>query len=154
MSREIERKFLVRVDALPAEAHVGGARFEQGYLSTDPAVRVRASEEGGVSRAWLTIKGPGTIDRLELEYEIPIADARAMLPLCKAVLTKVRRRIRVGAHTWDTDEFTGAHAGLWLAEVELASIDEAFERPSWIGDEVSSDARYTNAALARAGRAP
>jgi adenylate cyclase len=153
--REIERKFLVRVDALPASARSGGARFDQGYLSIDPAVRVRAShEEDGTKRAWLTVKGPGKIDRMELEYEVPHADAVAMLPLCKDALTKIRRRVKVGAHVWDLDEFTGAHAGLWLAEVELSAVDEPFERPSWIGDEVSDDGRYTNAALARAGRAP
>ena len=154
MSVEIERKFLVRVDALPPEARTGGARFEQGYLSLEPAVRVRASEENGVGRAWLTIKGPGKIERLELEYEIPIADARALLPMCKAVLTKIRRTVTVGKHVWEIDEFTGAHAGLWLAEIELRAPDEPFERPVWIGDEVSDDERYANAALARAGRAP
>ena len=151
---EIERKFLVRVDALPASARHGGASFEQGYLSFEPAVRVRASDENGEKRAWLTIKGPGVIERVELEYAIPYDDARAMLPLCKAALTKIRRRVRVGAHTWDLDELTGAHAGLWLAEVELTAADEPFERPPWLGDEVSHDPRYANAALARAGQPP
>lgn len=155
MSVEIERKFLVRVDALPPEARSGGSSYEQGYLAYEPSIRVRASrEEDGAARAWLTIKGPGIIERTELEYEIPFADAQTLLAMCKAKLTKVRRRVNVGAHTWEIDELGGAHAGLWLAEIELGAADEAFERPAWVGEEVSHDPRYTNAALARAGRPP
>jgi adenylate cyclase len=153
-NREIERKFLVRPALLPADALGNGASFEQGYLATDPTVRVRRSERKGETLAFLTIKGPGVIDRLELEYAIPPEDARALLGLAKWTLTKVRHRIVVAAHTWDVDCFTGAHAGLWLAEIELARQDEPFEVPPWADREVSLDARYSNAALARAGRVP
>ena len=161
-TREIEHKFLVRVERLPDAARTGGARLTQGYLSFVPSVRVRVSETieigggagGPETKAWLTIKGPGVIERAEYEYEIPTAHAREMLGLCAATLTKTRRRVPVGAHTWDVDEFTGSHAGLWLAEVEISAQGEDFERPPWLGEEVSKDGRYANGALARAGRAP
>jgi adenylate cyclase len=156
MAREIERKFLVRDADLPRGALAHGVAMTQGYLAYDPSIRVRLTrdEATGAERAYLNIKGPGMIDRAEFEYDVPVDDARALLGLCHAALTKVRYHVPVGGHRWDLDRFTGAHAGLWLAEVELASADEAFERPGWLGDEVSLDKRYTNGALARAGRAP
>jgi CYTH domain-containing protein len=154
-NREIERKFLVDAARVPAAARQHGARFEQGYLSFTPSVRVRRSERDGAEpEAWITIKGPGMIDRAEFEYPIPAADARELLKLCAARLTKTRYRVPFGKHVWDLDEFSGAHHGLWLAEVELAAADESFERPPWLGIEVSGDARYANSALASAGRAP
>jgi adenylate cyclase len=153
-NREIERKFLVRPLLIPADALRNGAAFEQGYLATEPTVRVRRSVLAGEAFGFLTIKGPGMIDRLELEYAIPPEDARALLALSKWSLSKVRHRIAFGAHTWDVDAFTGDHAGLWLAEIELGREDEPFERPPWVADEVSLDPRYSNAALARAGHAP
>lgn len=155
MGVEIERKFLVRSELLPREALTDGARFAQGYLSLEPTVRVRRSErEGAAPRAWLTVKGPGAITRAEFEYEIPAADAAAMLPLCVAALSKTRYRLRVGAHTWDLDHFHEPFAGLWLAEVELDRADAPFERPAWLGDEVSDDPQYTNAAIALALTSP
>ena len=154
MGREIERKFLVRTERLPASARTGGARLTQGYLAHTPSVRVRIAESERGAEAWLTVKGPGMIERAEYEYAIPVDDARGLLELCAASLTKVRRHVEVGAHTWDLDEFTGAHAGLWLAEVELSAQTEEFERPDWLGEEVTDDPRYTNSALARAGRCP
>jgi adenylate cyclase len=155
MHREIERKFLVRTERLPAGARADGARLTQGYLAYEPSIRVRLSEgssEG--ARGWITIKSKGTLVRDEFEYEVPPDDARALLALAKASLAKVRYRVRVGAHTWDLDEFAGPHQGLWLAEVELGSEDEDFARPDWLGDEVTHDPRYTNVALARTGRVP
>ena len=155
LNREIERKFLVDPARIPADARQHGARFEQGYLAFAPSVRVRRSERDGAdAEAWITIKGPGMVDRAEFEYAIPADDARQLLDLSVARLTKTRYRVPFGAHVWDLDEFSGAHHGLWLAEVELAATDEAFEHPPWLGDEVSGDARYANSALARAGRAP
>lgn len=162
MPTEIERKFLVRPDALANAAPPGvarsparGARFTQGYLCTSPVVRVRLAEHpDGRAEAWLTIKGPGKITRGEYEYAIPYEHARELLALCAAVLAKTRYHVPVGAHTWDLDEFHGAHAGLWLAEVELSRPDETFERPPWLGAEVTDDPRYTNAALATAGGVP
>jgi adenylate cyclase len=155
MAREIERKFRVKRDRLPEQALRQGKRLWQGYLSYEPSVRVRLSEGSSKqSGAWITIKGAGTLSRDEFEYEIPIEDARALLTLAKSSLKKVRYVIREGSHDWEVDEFEGPHSGLWLAEVELDSEDEAFERPDWVGDEVTNDPRYANSALARAGTAP
>jgi adenylate cyclase len=155
MPHEIERKFLVRTDALPPAARTGGARYAQGYLSTDPSVRVRLADGGTPgARAWITIKGPGLRTRSEFEYAIPASDAEALLGLCRVSLTKIRRELHIGAHVWEVDEFTGAHAGLWLAEVELDDESERFEAPSWLGREVTEDPRYTNSALATAGTPP
>lgn len=152
MPIEIERKFLVREGLLRRELLTDGARFAQGYLSLEPTVRVRRSERRGApARAWLTVKGPGSLSRAEFEYEIPAADAEAMFPLCVAVLSKTRYRVPVGAHTWDLDHFHEPFAGLWLAEVELKRPDEPFTPPPWIGEEVTEDPQYTNAAIALAG---
>ncbi len=148
MPTEIERKFLVDRGALPANLH-GGARFTQGYLSVEPVVRVRLSErEGRDPEAWLTIKGTGTLSRAEYEYPIPSEHAREMIGLCVAVLSKTRHHVEVGEHAWDLDEYHGALDGFWLAEVELDHEGESFERPAWVADEVTSDATYTNVALA------
>lgn len=152
MGTEIERKFLVRAERLPKDALGRGARFAQAYLSLEPTVRVRRSErEGEPPRAWLTVKGPGSRTRAEWEYEIPPDDALAMIPLAVASLDKTRYRVPVGAHVWDLDLFHNPFAGLWLAEVELARPDEDFVRPPWLGDEVTDDPQYTNAAIALAG---
>lgn len=152
MGVEIERKFLVDAAKVPPEARAGGSRFAQGYLSREPTVRVRLAErEGEAARAWLTVKGPGSLTRAEFEYEIPEADARAMLALCGAVLSKTRHRVTVGAHVWDLDEFHAPFPDLWLAEVELSHPDEPFTRPAWLGAEVTDDPQYSNAAIALAG---
>lgn len=158
MKVEIERKFLVRPAKVPLSAKTGGQRFTQGYLSSRPSVRVRL-EHGG--RAWLTIKSDAAEhdaehapSRKEFEYEIPTEDAHSLLGLCLYSLDMIRYRVKVGSHEWEIDEFLGPHKGLWMAEIELSRPDESFERPEWITDEVSDDDRYTNGALAKAGRAP
>jgi adenylate cyclase len=109
-------------------------------------VRVRAAGE----QAWLTIKGLTiNLTRLEYEYEIPVADARYMLEhLCQQpIIDKTRYAVHYAGHRWDVDEFHGANEGLRVAEIELRSEDETFERPPWLGAEVSGDARYYNARL-------
>lgn len=146
MATEIERKFLIAHDGWREDAR--GQHFRQGYLSTDKArvVRVRTVDDLG----YLTIKGPTRgISRTEFEYPIPLADAEAMLEtLChKPIIDKTRYRIRHGAHVFEVDEFHGENAGLIVAEVELGSEDEAFERPDWLGEEVTGDSRYANANL-------
>lgn len=146
MATEIERKFLLRHDGWRQGAR--GRRYRQGYLSTavERVVRVRCVDDD----AWLTIKGATKgVSRLEFEYPIPLADAEAMLAdLClPPIIDKTRYRIPHGAHCWEVDEFHGVNAGLVIAEIELGSEDESFERPDWIGEEVSGDPRYFNANL-------
>ncbi len=146
MGEEIERKFLVRGDAWRATAK--SSAFRQGFLSTEPerTVRVRLAGE----RGWLTIKGITVgARRAEYEYEIPGDDAALMLEtLCKRpLIEKVRHTLVVAEHTWEIDVFEGDNAGLVVAEVELAAEDEKFERPAWLGEEVTDDLRYFNSSL-------
>lgn len=149
MNMEIERKFLVVGDRW--RTSVGpGLRCEQGYLSTSAdgaTVRVRQMDGTG----FLTIKGPTAgFSRIEIEYEIPEKDARDMLDrLCGSrTVRKTRYRIDLGGLVWEIDEFSGANDGLVLAEVELESETQTFEKPGWLGRDVSKDPRYFNAALA------
>ncbi len=148
MGVEIERKFLVDGDAWRT---LGEATLlRQGYLSADPARTVRVRIDG--ARAFLTIKGRSVgASRSEWEYPIPVDEAAELLDgLCQQPLVeKVRRRIAVGPHTWEVDEFLGANAGLVVAEIELACEDEAFEKPDWIGREVTGETRYFNSNLIR-----
>lgn len=149
MGIEIERKFLLRNDDWRAEADTG-TEFRQGYLHADANIAVRVRSAGDA--AWLTIKGGSDgISRREFEYAVPVADAQEMLAhLCRRPLIEKRRHhVRRGKHVWEIDVFAGANAGLVIAEIELSSPDESFERPDWLGDEVSDDPRYYNAALSR-----
>ncbi|MHC4179754.1 MAG: CYTH domain-containing protein [Planctomycetota bacterium] len=146
MGKEIERKFLVSGEAWRALAE--GVAYRQGYLSTvkERTVRVRTIGDKG----FLTIKGITVgATRSEYEYPIPADDANQMLDdLCeKPIIEKRRYKIPQGGFTWEVDEFDGVNAGLIVAEVELESEDQAFEKPSWVGDEVSGDPRYFNANL-------
>ncbi|HKK04152.1 MAG TPA: CYTH domain-containing protein [Gammaproteobacteria bacterium] len=146
MATEIERKFLVSSAEWKGDAV--GHRLQQGYLSLDKArtIRVRVAEE----RAWINIKGlTRGITRSEFEYPVPLEDARRMLDeLCiRPVIDKTRYLIPCGRHRWEVDEFHGRNAGLVIAEIELAREDEDFERPHWLGEEVSGDPRYFNASL-------
>ena len=148
MGVEIERKFLVRGDAWRA---LGEAQLmRQGYLSTDPDRTVRVRIEG--ESATLTIKGRSVgASRGEWEYAIPLADAAELLErLCQQpLIEKYRHRIAHAGMLWEVDEFLGANAGLVVAEIELASEEQAFERPEWIADEVTDDRRYFNSNLIR-----
>jgi adenylate cyclase len=144
MGIEIERKFLIDTTKLPQLGE--GTALHQGYLSRRPAVRIRATPKG----AWLTIKGPGTLKRQEFEYPIPAADAQQMLELCYARLSKHRYRLPFQGHIWEVDEFLGMGA-FWLAEIELTTADESFEKPPWLGLEVTGDPHYTNIEIAEFG---
>ena len=146
MGHEIERKFLVEGTAWKRGRD--GRHFRQGYLNTAKERTVRVRTEG--ERAVLTVKGPTLgVTRQEFEYAIPWADATRMLDhLCeRPLIEKTRYRVPVGRHTWDVDEFHGENDGLIVAEIELASESEPFDRPSWLGREVSGDPRYFNANL-------
>jgi adenylate cyclase len=148
MAAEIERKFLVADDSW-RDGCPPGVRIAQGYLTQDPerSVRVRLAGEN----AWITVKGRlQGITRAEYEYPIPAADARDLLEMClPSVIDKTRHRIEHRSHVWEIDVFHGANEGLVIAEVELEHEDLNPERPSWLGDEVSDDARYLNANLAQ-----
>ena len=153
MAIEIERKFLVSGDGWRAAAERSEA-MAQGYLNQVDGLAggdlasVRVRLEG--PRAALNIKScePGR-SRQEFEYPLPVEDARALLALCTGGRVEKRRHyVRHGAHLWEVDEFEGDNAGLVVAEIELASADEAFARPDWIGAEVTDAPRYYNLALA------
>jgi adenylate cyclase len=148
MAAEIERKFLVIGDNW--RHFTQGTAYRQGYLSTDKDRTVRVRTAGG--RGFLTVKGLTTgVSRLEFEYEIPFADADQILnELCeRPLIEKTRYSIRAGPRIWEVDEFHGDNAGLVVAEVELSSEEEVFDRPEWIGREVSNDPRFFNANLVR-----
>ncbi|KKO61007.1 CYTH domain protein [Janthinobacterium sp. KBS0711] len=148
MGVEIERKFLLQGDAWRGLGQA--VLLRQGYLSSarERVVRVRIEGE----QAMLTIKGANVgATRGEWEYPIPLADAAELLDgLCEQpLIEKVRHRIEHAGMVWEVDEFLGANAGLVVAEIELASEDQPFDKPEWIGAEVSGDARYYNANLIR-----
>ncbi|MHB8770934.1 MAG: CYTH domain-containing protein [Syntrophales bacterium] len=148
MGTEIERKFLVTGEAWKAPG--AGTRYCQGYLSSAKERTVRVRRVG--NRGYLTVKGITTgATRSEFEYEIPAADADTMLnDLCeKPLIEKNRYTLRVGKHTWEIDEFFGENQGLVVAEVELATEEEAFEKPGWVAAEVTHDPRYFNANLGK-----
>jgi adenylate cyclase len=145
---EIERKFLVRSDAWRHQVRVS-TQMRQGYLNNEEHCSVRVRVAG--DQAWLNLKGVTLgAQRLEFEYAIPLADAQRMLEAlsCKPVIEKTRHQVDVGRHTWEIDVFEGANAGLIVAEIELDDPDEAFERPPWVGAEVTDDSRYYNTCLA------
>ena len=147
MALEIERKFLVDKRKLHKLEFFSEEQITQGYLSNHPAVRVRLKDE----RGFLTIKSATIgISRQEFEYEIPAEDARQLLKLCgRNVLKKYRRKVSYKGHVWEIDFFAGRHAGLILAEVELASPDERVDLPDWVTKEVSRDTRYFNSNLVK-----
>lgn len=145
---EIERKFLVKSPEFKDQA-TGCSHFVQGYITSPPAktVRVRIADD----KAYLTIKGSGSasgMSRFEWEMEIPGKDALALLGICEGgVIEKDRYYVPFAGHTFEVDEFFGDNEGLVMAEVELSSEDEAFEKPEWLGQEVTGDARYYNSSL-------
>ncbi|WP_300567419.1 CYTH domain-containing protein [Flavobacterium sp.] len=145
---EIERKFLVLNHDF-IDLAVTKNRIVQGYLNSNPerTVRIRIKGETG----YLTIKGKGNdsgTTRLEWETEIPLADAEKLLGLCEnGVIDKIRYEIPSGKHTYEVDIFSGENEGLVMAEIELNSEDEAFEKPQWLGAEVTGDERFYNAYL-------
>ena len=147
MAYEIERKFLVNGDYKShAFKHYN---IQQGYLilSGTDVVRVRIRDDKG----FLTIKtadGDSGIRRNEWEYEVPLKDAQDMLALCEeGVIKKIRYLIRHGEHVFEVDEFFEENEGLHLAELELEHEDEAYDRPEWLGEEVTGNVRYFNSFL-------
>ena len=147
---EIERKFLVSSDAFKNDA-LRKNHIAQGYLNSVPERTVRVRIKGDTG--YLTIKGKSNetgLSRFEWEKEIPLADAKALLLLCeKGIIEKKRYEVPVGKHLFEVDEFFGENEGLLLAEVELQSESEFFEKPHWLGEEVTQDQRYYNSYLSK-----
>jgi adenylate cyclase len=147
---EIERKFLVKNDSFKKEAFAKN-HIAQGYLSSVPerTVRVRIKGEKG----FLTIKGASNdsgLSRFEWEREIPVSEAKSLLLLCeKGVIDKTRFEIKKGNHVFEVDEFYNDNEGLIVAEIELDSENDTFEKPDWLGKEVTGDIRYYNAYLSK-----
>ena len=147
---EIERKFLVKNETYKSES-IKKQLITQGYLSSDSkrSVRIRICEQN----AYITIKGQtsesGT-SRYEWEKEINIEDAKQLMLLCReGVVTKIRHLIPLKNHTFEVDEFLKDNSGLVIAEIELSNENEDFERPSWLGKEVTGIKKYYNSQLSQ-----
>ncbi len=147
MAQEIERKFLVKGDF--KDLAKKETRITQGYLSSVPerTVRVRVKGEKG----FITVKGIGNesgASRYEWEKEIPTEEVKELLKICEpGVIDKTRYLVEAGEHTYEVDEFYGDNQGLTVAEVELNTEDEKFEKPEWLGEEVTGDVKYYNSML-------
>lgn len=149
MALEIERKFLVTDDSYKQQAY-SCDRIAQGYICRQGGNSARVRLRG--DKGYITIKGPSFdgISRYEWEKEIPASEARELLKLCHGgIIDKCRYLVDYGNHTFEIDEFYGDNEGLVVAEVELASADEPFERPSFLGIEVTGEAKYYNGHLSR-----
>ncbi len=148
MGKEIERKFLVKSDAFKA-ASKKSKRITQGYISSVPERTVRVRIKG--DKGFITIKGIGNesgASRFEWEKEIPVDEVNELLKICEpGIIDKTRYLVEVGNHTFEVDEFYGDNEGLTVAEVELQSEDEEFEKPEWLGEEVTGDVKYFNSML-------
>lgn len=145
---EIERKFLVTSNDFIEQAN-NCFHIIQGYLSSVPerTIRIRIKD----TKAYITIKGKTEgISRLEWEKEISIKEAEQLLLLCENnVIDKIRYEIPIGNHIYEVDIFARANKGLIIAEIELTSENDFFEKPNWLGQEVSDDIRYYNSYLSK-----
>ena len=149
MGCEIERKFLLRDSSWRAAAQPP-RRLVQGYFDGSRGFTLRVRDDDGVGK--LTIKGrPTGCSRSEFEYTIPIGDVETMLnEFCQPrIVEKLRYLVEFGGFVWEVDEYLGANAGLFTAEIELPSEDTEFAVPPWLGAEISDIPFYTNAALSR-----
>ncbi|WP_282117654.1 CYTH domain-containing protein [Maribacter aquivivus] len=147
---EIERKFLVKSDDYKSVAS-SKTRIVQGFLNTDPnrTVRVRIKGDAG----FITVKGKSNASgtsRFEWEKEITVEEADALLKLCeKGILDKYRYEISVGNHVYEVDEFFVENEGLTIAEIELNDENESFQKPAWLGIEVTGEVKYYNSQLSK-----
>jgi CYTH domain-containing protein len=147
---EIERKFLVTALDFIQQA-TAKLSIAQGYLNSHPArtVRIRTQGECG----YITIKGKGNesgTTRMEWETEITLSEAKALLAICEeGGIHKTRYRVPAGIHTYEVDVFEGENKGLVVAEIELTNEQESFSKPHWLGQEVTGDQKYYNAALSK-----
>jgi adenylate cyclase len=147
---EIERKFLITSSAFK-EAATSKFHIAQGYLNSDPERTVRVRIKGDIG--FLTVKGKGNesgTTRLEWETELSLTDAKPLLAICeKGTIEKVRYEVPAGDHIYEVDEFLGENVGLFVAEIELHDENESFVKPFWLGEEVTGDSKYYNAALSK-----
>jgi CYTH domain-containing protein len=145
--KEIERKFLVNNEELEFIKTHRGIRIEQAYIQNEKDRTVRLRTKG--DKAFLTIKsGTTTLSRDEFEYQIPVEDALAMMDAMELkTLTKTRYEIELNQHKWEVDVFEGKLEGLIIAEIELKTEDEYFQKPTWLREEVTFDSNYLNANL-------
>lgn len=147
---EIERKFLVISEDYRKQA-VAKTHIVQGFLNTDANRTVRIRIKG--DQGFLTVKGKSSksgTTRFEWEKEISVADAQQLLELCEDILLeKMRYKVPFGNHIFEVDEFHAVHQGLIIAEVELQDENEKFEKPHWLGQEVTGDVRYYNSWLSK-----
>ena len=147
---EIERKFLVKSDAFKNEAF-SKSRIVQGFLNSDAERTVRVRIKGDMG--FLTVKGisnaSGT-SRFEWEKEIPLSEAEQLLSLCeKGSIDKTRYFVKADKHIFEVDEFHGENDGLVVAEIELNDENETFQKPNWLGKEVTGEVKYYNSQLAK-----
>ena len=147
---EIERKFLVKSDGFRQKA-TSQTRIVQGFLNTDPDRTVRVRIKG--DKGFLTVKGASNesgTTRFEWETEITASEAANLIDLCEAgILEKIRFELPFGNHLYEVDEFLGENKGLVLAEFELNHEDERFEKPDWLGEEVTGQVQYYNSQLSK-----
>lgn len=147
---EIERKFLVTSEAFKNDA-INSYHIKQGFLNRNPerTVRVRLKNDKGI----LTVKGKSSEDglsRFEWETEISKTDAEALLQLCeRGVIHKTRYEVSHNNHLFEVDVFHAENKGLIIAEIELTSENESFEKPHWLGKEVTGDVKYYNSNLSK-----
>lgn len=148
MPQEIERKFLVKSEAYKAEA-CKETRIIQGYLLSIPERIVRVRIQG--NRGFITIKGKSSdsgASRYEWEKEISVTEAEELLQLCEpGMINKTRYEVKAGRFKFEVDEFYGENQGLVVAEIELSDENDAFEKPAWLGEEVTGERKYYNAML-------
>lgn len=147
---EIERKFLVKSEVYKKEVS-SKTLIVQGFLNTHPERTVRVRMEG--NKGFLTVKGKSTKDgttRFEWETEISTQEAKALLNLCEeGIIEKYRYEIPFAQNLFEIDEFLGDNKGLVIAEIELDKINQSFEKPSWVGEEVTGDIKYYNSQLSK-----
>ena len=150
MAQEIERKFMVKSNALKTEAFKS-TRITQGYLSSVPERTVRVRVKG--DKGFITVKGiadESGVSRYEWEKEISAADADELLKICEpGVIDKTRYLVKNGDLCFEIDEFYGDNEGLSMAEIELPDENTEFQRPEWLGEEVTGDKRFYNSMLTK-----
>lgn len=151
MAIEIERKYLVKDDSW-RNYIISSTEIIQGYLCSNSRceVRVRVRKGKNIQAAWMTAKSTGAcVERVEVERDICIEDAKRLLALSDSVVSKVRHLVLMGDLVFEVDEYTGDNKGLTIAELEVCSADFAFEKPLWLGEEVTTDIKYRNSQLAK-----